>query len=187
MNIIQTDIPDVLLIEPRVFGDERGCFFESFNLRSFENAGLPINFVQDNISRSSKHVLRGLHYQIEQTQGKLVTVLEGQVLDVAVDLRKDSATFGKYVSTILSAEQPKFFWVPPGFAHGFLVTSAWATFFYKVTDYYAPQAERTILWNDPTLAIDWQLGAGEMPILSEKDSQGEHFLNAEIYPYGWQC
>ncbi|NEP57119.1 MAG: dTDP-4-dehydrorhamnose 3,5-epimerase [Symploca sp. SIO2G7] len=180
MNIISTEIPEVLIIEPRVFEDDRGFFYESYNERAFtEKAGVAIHFVQDNHSRSSQHVLRGLHYQIQQSQGKLVRVISGSVFDVAVDLRKNSSTFGQWVGCLISAENKRQIWVPPGFAHGFLVVSEIAEFLYKTTDYYAPQYERTLLWNDPDLAIDWPL-TGE-PILSAKDQAGQPLKTAEVY------
>ncbi|MGK7940342.1 MAG: dTDP-4-dehydrorhamnose 3,5-epimerase [Crocosphaera sp.] len=180
MKVIQTKIPDVVIIEPRVFGDDRGFFYESYNQKSFTEAtGINKNFVQDNHSKSQKNVLRGLHYQIQQPQGKLVRVVVGEVLDVAVDIRKSSPTFGQWVSCLLSAENKRQFWVPEGFAHGFVVLSDAAEFLYKTTDYYAPQYERSILWNDADLAIDWQL-KGE-PLLSKKDQQGLPFKEAEIF------
>ncbi len=180
MNVIKTKIPDVVIIEPRVFGDDRGFFYESYNEKSFTEAtGINKNFVQDNHSRSQKNVLRGLHYQIQQPQGKLVRVVVGKVLDVAVDIRKSSSTFGQWVSCLLSAENKRQFWVPEGFAHGFVVLSDAAEFLYKTTDYYAPQHERSILWNDTDLAIDWQL-EGE-PLLSKKDQAGSSFKEAEIF------
>ncbi len=164
-------IPDVYLIEPQVFGDERGFFFESFNQARFEQAiGRKVQFVQDNHSKSSKGVLRGLHFQAQQPQGKLVRVTQGEVFDVAVDIRPDSPTYGKWVGDILSAENKKQLWIPEGFAHGFLVMSGTAEFLYKTTDYYAPEYERCIIWNDPTLAIKWPLGGS--PNLSAKDQQG---------------
>ena len=173
-------IPDVILIEPKVFGDERGFFFESFNQAQFEQAiGKSVQFVQDNHSRSAKHVLRGLHYQIQQPQGKLVRVVQGEVFDVAVDLRKRSKTFGQWVGEILSAENKRQLWIPEGFAHGFVVLSDTAEFLYKTTDYYAPAHERCILWNDATLAIQWP--AGIQPILSAKDAQGKAFVDAEVF------
>ena len=173
-------IPDVVLIEPKVFGDERGFFFESFNQARFEEAiGRPVQFVQDNHSRSAKSVLRGLHYQIQQPQGKLVRVVQGEVFDVAVDLRKRSKTFGQWVGEILSAENKRQLWIPEGFAHGFVVLSDTAEFLYKTTDYYAPAHERCILWNDETLAIHWP--AGIQPILSAKDAQGKAFVDAEVF------
>lgn len=180
MKVIPTKIPDVLIIEPRVFGDDRGFFYESYNQKLFTEAtGITRNFVQDNHSRSLKNVLRGLHYQIQQPQGKLVRVVVGEVLDIAVDIRKTSPTFGQWVSCLLSAENKRQFWVPEGFAHGFLVLSEAAEFLYKTTDYYAPQYERTILWNDPDLKIDWQLT--EDPILSKKDQAGVRFKEAEVF------
>ncbi|MFM8898677.1 MAG: dTDP-4-dehydrorhamnose 3,5-epimerase [Burkholderiales bacterium] len=173
-------IPDVILIEPKVFGDERGFFFESFNQAQFEQAiGKSAQFVQDNHSRSVKHVLRGLHYQIQQPQGKLVRVVQGEVFDVAVDLRKNSKTFGQWVGEILSADNKRQLWIPEGFAHGFVVLSETAEFLYKTTDYYAPAHERCMLWNDATLAIQWP--AGIQPILSAKDAQGELFIEAEVF------
>lgn len=181
MNIIHTEIPDVLIIEPKVFGDSRGFFFESFNARDFaEKAGFPANFVQDNHSRSQRGVLRGLHYQIENPQGKLVRVVQGEVLDVAVDIRRSSPTFGKWVATRLSAEDHRQFWIPPGFAHGFVVLSESADFLYKTTDYYNPAAERCIRWDDPQLAIDWQLTSA--PLLSAKDQAGVLLQDAELFP-----
>ncbi len=180
MNIVPTEIPDVLIIEPRLFGDERGFFYESYNEKSFtEKTGVAVNFVQDNHSRSTQNVLRGLHYQIQQAQGKLVRVISGAVFDVAVDLRKNSPTFGQWVSCLISAENKRQIWVPPGFAHGFVVVSEVAEFLYKTTDYYAPQYERTLLWNDPDLAIDWPLTAD--PILSAKDQAGQPLKTAEVY------
>jgi dTDP-4-dehydrorhamnose 3,5-epimerase len=168
-------IPDVFLIEPQVFGDERGFFFESFNHAKFEDAiGRKVQFVQDNHSKSSKGVLRGLHYQTEHAQGKLVRVTQGEVFDVAVDIRKGSATFGQWVGQILSAENKKQLWVPEGLAHGFLVLSDTAEFLYKTTDYYAPEYERCIIWNDDTLKINWPLNTP--PILSPKDAAGERFI-----------
>ncbi len=180
MNVVATEIPDVLLVEPKVFGDERGFFFESFNERAWQEAtGLKRRFVQDNHSRSQKGVLRGLHYQIAQPQGKLVRVVWGEVYDVAVDLRRSSPTYGHWVGATLSAENKRQLWVPEGFAHGFLVVSDSAEFLYKTTDYYAPQHERTLLWNDPDLAIPWPL-EGE-PILSGKDLGGVLLHEAETY------
>lgn len=169
MNVTPTAIPEVLILEPKVFGDDRGFFFESFNARTFERVtGLRCEFVQDNHSKSSKNVLRGLHYQIKQPQGKLVRVMQGEVFDVAVDLRKSSKTFGHWVGVRLSAENKKQLWVPEGFAHGFLVLSETAEFLYKTTDYYAPEFERSLLWSDPTLKIDWPLEAE--PKLAAKDA-----------------
>jgi dTDP-4-dehydrorhamnose 3,5-epimerase len=180
MNIVRTDIPDVLIIEPKVFGDSRGFFFESFNQRQFEQlTGFVPSFVQDNHSRSARGVLRGLHYQIQQPQGKLVRVIAGEVFDVCVDMRRSSPTFGKSVCVSLSAENHRQLWIPPGFAHGFLVTSESADFVYKTTDYYAPEHERAVLWNDPTLAIAWPL-QGE-PLLSAKDKAGIPLAQAETF------
>ena len=180
MNITPTAIPEVLLIEPEVFGDERGFFFESFNQAKFEAViGRQVKFVQDNHSKSVKNVLRGLHYQIQQAQGKLVRVVQGEVFDVAVDIRKSSPTFGRWVGEVLSADNKKQLWVPEGFAHGFVVLSESAEFLYKTTDYYAPEYERSIGWNDPAIDIKWQING--KPILSTKDQQaktlatGEHF------------
>ncbi|RUM40642.1 MAG: dTDP-4-dehydrorhamnose 3,5-epimerase [Desulfobulbus sp.] len=180
MNVEKTAISDVLIIEPMVYGDERGFFFESFNQQRWQDeTGLETRFVQQNHSRSVKNVLRGLHYQIKQPQGKLVRVVLGEVFDVAVDLRSSSPTFGKWVGTHLTAENKKQFWVPEGFAHGFLVLSEVAEFLYLTTDYYAPEHERAIIWNDPDLGIAWPL-EGE-PGLSEKDRKAEFFTNAEVF------
>ena len=173
-------IPDVVLFEPRVFEDPRGFFFESHNQRQFEKTiGRQANFVQDNHSRSSRNVLRGLHYQVKQPQGKLVRVIAGEAFDVAVDLRKSSPTFGKWVGEILSAQNKKQLWVPEGFAHGFVVLSEHAEFIYKTTDYWAPEHERCIVWNDATLGIDWHING--QPILSAKDAQGVAFNEAEVF------
>ena len=181
MKIVNTALPDVLIIEPRVFGDARGFFFESFNLRVFqERTGLSPTFVQDNYSRSGRNVLRGLHYQIKQAQGKLVRVIVGEVFDVAVDIRRSSPTFGKWAGMMISAENKRQMWIPPGFAHGFLVLSDSADFLYKTTDYYAPEHERSILWNDPDIGIDWPL-KGE-PILAAKDRAGTRLREAEVFP-----
>jgi dTDP-4-dehydrorhamnose 3,5-epimerase len=180
MNVIHTAIPEVLIIEPKVYGDERGFFFESFNHRLFiEKTGVERRFVQDNHSRSGKNVLRGLHYQIAQPQGKLVRVVVGQVFDVAVDLRRSSPTFGRWVGAVLSAENKRMIWIPEGFGHGFLVQSEFAEFLYKTTGYYAPEHERCILWSDPDLAIAWPL-EGE-PRLSEKDKAGKLLQSAEVF------
>lgn len=174
MNVISTKIPDVLIIEPKVFGDDRGFFFESFNQKAFNEAtGLDVTFVQDNHSKSAKNVLRGLHYQVQQPQGKLVRVVLGEVFDVAVDIRKGSPTFGQWVGEILSAENKRQLWIPEGFAHGFLTLSQTAEFLYKTTDYYAPAHERCLVWNDGRLGIDWPI-EGE-PSLSSKDEVG-HLL-----------
>ncbi|WP_319421354.1 dTDP-4-dehydrorhamnose 3,5-epimerase [Pleurocapsa sp. FMAR1] len=180
MNVIQTTIPDVLIIESKVFGDDRGFFLESFNAKTFaEKTGVTSQFVQDNHSRSAQNVLRGLHYQIKQAQGKLVRVVLGEVLDVALDIRKSSPTFGQWTSCILSESNKRQFWVPPGFAHGFVVLSQTADFLYKTTDYYAPEYERSILWNDPALDIDWKI-SGE-PVLSNKDKEAVPLEQAEVF------
>ena len=180
MNATPLAIPDVILFEPKVFGDDRGFFFESFNQAQFDAAvGRPVKFVQDNHSRSVRNVLRGLHYQIQQPQGKLVRVAVGEVFDVAVDLRRSSPTFGRWVGAVLSAENKKQLWVPEGFGHGFVVLSEVAEFLYNTTDYYAPAHERCIIWNDPILSIDWQL-QGE-PVLSAKDAQGATFAQADVF------
>lgn len=182
MNIVTTNIPDVLIFEPRVFGDDRGFFFESFNERAFNEAtGRQVTFVQDNHSRSQRGVLRGLHYQIQNPQGKLVRVATGEVLDIAVDIRRGSPTFGHCVTVLLSEENKRQLWIPEGFAHGFVVLSETADFLYKTTDYYNPAAERCIAWNDPTLAIDWQLDGLE-PRLSAKDQQGKALADADLFP-----
>ena len=176
-------IADVILLEPKVFGDERGFFFESFNQAKFEAAvGKPIKFVQDNHSRSAKNVLRGLHYQIRQPQGKLVRVVQGEVFDVAVDLRKSSSSFGRWVGEILSAHNKRQMWVPEGFAHGFVVLSDTAEFLYKTTEYYAPDHERCIAWNDPDLAVGWPLPDATHPLISGKDQLGARFRVAELPP-----
>lgn len=180
MEVIDTSIPDVKLLKPRVFGDERGFFMESYNKQTLaELLGLDLEFVQDNHSRSSKNVLRGLHYQLKQAQGKLVRVVAGEVFDVAVDLRRSSPTFGKWEGAILSAKNNHQLWVPAGFAHGFVVLSETADFLYKTTDYYAPEHEKCIKWDDPTIAIEWPF-EGE-PSLSEKDKQGVAFEQAATY------
>ena len=181
MRITPTAIVDVLLIEPKVFGDDRGFFFESFNQRAFsEAARLSGEFVQDNHSKSARNVLRGLHYQIRQPQGKLVRVIAGEVFDVAVDIRRQSATFGRWVGQVLSGDNKRQLWIPPGFAHGFLVLSDSAEFLYKTTDYWAPEHERCILWSDPTLAIDWPRMDGA-PLLSKMDAVGTSFQAAEVF------
>ena len=180
MEVITTTIPDVLIIRPKVFGDERGFFMESFNRRTWrEQTGVDVDFVQDNHSRSARGVLRGLHYQIRQPQGKLVRVVAGEVFDVAVDLRRSSPTFGRWAGAVLSAENKLQFWVPPGFAHGFQVLSEQADFLYKATAFYAPEHERAIIWNDPDLGIDWPLPTA--PELSPKDRQAPRFRDAEVY------
>jgi len=180
MQIVQTAIPEVLIIEPQVYGDERGFFFESFNQQRFEAlTGVKADFVQDNHSRSAVNVLRGLHYQIQQPQGKLVRVVAGEVFDVAVDLRRQSATFGKWVGMVLSADNKRQLWVPPGFAHGFLVLKEGTEFLYKTTDYYAPQHERCIRWNDPEIGIEWPLASE--PVLSAKDQLGLDISKADVF------
>ncbi len=180
MKVLQTAIPDVLIIEPRIFGDERGFFMESYNRRTLlEKTGIDADFVQDNHSRSRRGVLRGLHYQIRQPQGKLVRVIAGEVFDVAVDLRRSSATFGRWTGVHLSEENKRMFWVPPGFGHGFLVLSESADFLYKATEFYAPEHERAIIWNDPELAIAWPDNITVE--LSAKDAQAPFFRDAEVY------
>lgn len=180
MDVVSTKIPDVLLIEPKIFGDERGFFFESFNQRVWEEkTGMQTKFVQDNHSRSQRGVLRGLHYQIKQPQGKLVRCVAGEVFDVAVDLRKDSPMLGQWVGVHLSAENKRQLWIPEGFAHGFLVLSETAEFLYKTTDYYCPEHERCIIWNDPHLEIKWP--SDVRPVLSEKDQQGRSFSRADKF------
>lgn len=180
MNVIKTKIPDVLLFEPKVFGDERGFFYESFNASAFEKAtGLVANFVQDNHSKSVKNVLRGLHYQTEQAQGKLVRVTEGEVFDVAVDLRRSSKTYGQWVGEVISSENRRSMWVPAGFAHGFLVLSETAEFLYKTTDFYAPDHEWIIKWDDPTIGVEWPI-VGQ-PELSAKDSAGKSLSEVETF------
>jgi dTDP-4-dehydrorhamnose 3,5-epimerase len=177
---IKTAIPDVILIEPKVFEDPRGYFFESYQKIRFTEAGIPWEFVQDNQSRSQRGILRGLHYQIRQPQGKLVRVIAGEIFDVAVDIRRNSPTFGRWVGDYLSAGNKRMIWVPAGFAHGFYVTSPEAEVIYKTTDYYALQWERTIAWNDPTIGIDWPIG-NVPPILSAKDAAGKLLAEAEVY------
>jgi len=181
MQFLSTTLPGVILIEPRVFEDERGFFFESYHEQRFTENGFSMEFCQDNHSRSKKGALRGLHYQIKQAQGKLVRVVIGEIYDVAVDIRKSSPTFGQWMGMYLSAENKKQLYVPPGFAHGFYVVSEWADVLYKTTDYYAPQWERTLLWNDPQVNITWPLPADQEPILSPKDSVGLPLAQAEIY------
>jgi dTDP-4-dehydrorhamnose 3,5-epimerase len=180
MQVVPTELPGVLLLEPRVFGDARGFFFESYNRRAFHKAtGLDVEFVQDNHSRSAKNVLRGLHYQIRQPQGKLVRVTEGEVWDVAVDLRRGSPAFGKWAGFTLSAQSKRMAWIPPGFAHGFLVVSDSADVLYKATDYYAPEHERTLLWSDAALGIRWPLAG--TPVLADKDRRGTPLAAAEVF------
>lgn len=181
MRAIQTAIADVLIIEPKVFGDERGFFYESFNQRKFDELiGRKVEFVQDNHSRSVRNVLRGLHYQIQHPQGKLVRAVQGRVLDVVVDIRRSSPTFGRHETIELSAENKRMVWIPPGMAHGFAVLSESAEFLYKTTDYWYPEHERSLLWNDPALAIDWQL-QGVAPTVSAKDMQGKKLAEAELF------
>ena len=181
MKVIRTAIPEVLVIEPKVFGDARGFFYESFNGREFaEHVAAGVEFVQDNHSRSAKGVLRGLHYQIEHAQGKLVRVTEGEVFDVAVDLRRSSPRFGRWSSALLSAENRRMLWIPPGFAHGFLVVSEAAEFLYKTTDYWYPQHERCLLWSDPALDIRWPLAGA--PLVAAKDAAGRTLAQADAYP-----
>ena len=180
MKVVETSLPDVLILEPKVFGDERGFFYESFNAAAFEAAtGLKRQFVQDNHSKSQRGVLRGLHYQIRQPQGKLVRVVAGEVFDVAVDLRRSSPSFGRWFGTHLSAQNQRQLWIPEGFAHGFVVLSESAEFLYKTTDYYAPEHERSLLWNDPELGIDWPFD--EPPQLSAKDQAGKLLRDAELF------
>jgi dTDP-4-dehydrorhamnose 3,5-epimerase len=179
MQFQPTTIPDIILITPKVFGDERGFFMETYQTRLFAEAGIQAQFVQDNHSRSKQGVLRGLHYQLRQTQGKLVRVVMGEIFDVAVDIRRSSPTFGKWVAVHLSAENRQQLWVPPGFAHGFYVLSEWAEVLYKTTDFYSPQWERGILWNDPAIGIDWPLLAEAPPSLSAKDEQAQFLQEAE--------
>lgn len=180
MEVVRTEIPDVLLLTPKVFGDDRGFFLESYNRKTFaDTTGVTLDFVQDNHSRSVKNVLRGLHYQIQQPQGKLVRTIIGEVFDVAVDIRRQSPTFGKWVGATLSAQNKHMFWIPPGFAHGFQVLSDVAEFIYKTTDYYAPEFERIIAWDDPDIAIQWPTNA--VPMLSQKDQNGNALKGAEIY------
>ena len=179
MKALRTALNDVLIIEPKVLGDARGFFLESYNERTMKELGVREHFVQDNHSFSSRNVLRGLHYQVQRAQGKLVRVVTGEVLDIAVDLRRSSSTYGKWYGVVLSQENKKMIWIPAGFAHGFRVISESADVLYKATDFYAPELERTIAWNDPTLAIDWQL-EGE-PIISGKDQNGTPFAQAETF------
>lgn len=181
MLVTPLSIPDVLVLTPKIFGDDRGFFFESFNALAFEQAtGLKRTFVQDNHSKSAKNVLRGLHYQIKHPQGKLVRVVQGEVFDVAVDLRKSSSTFGQWVGQHLSGENKKQIWVPEGFAHGFVVLSETAEFLYKTTDYYAPEFERSLLWNDPTVGVEWPFEGA--PLLANKDAAGFLFSELEVFP-----
>jgi dTDP-4-dehydrorhamnose 3,5-epimerase len=181
MKVIPTAIPDLFIIEPKVYGDDRGFFYESFNKKQFaELTGLELDFVQDNHSRSAQNVLRGLHYQIQRPQGKLVRVTSGEVLDIAVDIRKSSPTFGRHVAVELSSDNKRLLWIPEGFAHGFAVKSEFAEFLYKTTDYWFPEYERCIKWDDSSLAIDWRLDA--TPLLSGKDQAGKSLADAELFP-----
>lgn len=182
MKFVETSLPDVIRIEPAVHGDDRGFFMETWQARRFSEAGIDDEFVQDNFSHSSKDTLRGLHYQIEQSQGKLVRVVQGEVFDVAVDLRKSSPQYGQWVGEVLSAENKHQLWVPPGFGHGFLVLSETAEFEYKCTDYYAPEFERSIRWDDPDIGIEWPLVDGKQPMLSSKDAVAPFLKDAETYP-----
>jgi dTDP-4-dehydrorhamnose 3,5-epimerase len=181
MKYIQLDIPDVVLMEPEVFGDHRGFFMETFREEDFINHAAPVTFVQDNHSKSAQGILRGLHYQIKQPQGKLVRVILGEVFDVVVDIRKSSPYFGQWCGEILSAENKRMLWVPPGFAHGFYVLSETAEFIYKCTDYYALEHERSIIWNDPDIGVDWPIVPGTEPVLSQKDKEGTAFKTAEVF------
>ncbi len=181
MEFIQTDIPDVLLVKPRVFDDDRGFFMETFQANKMRTGGIAHDFVQDNHSRSKRGTLRGLHYQIDNVQGKLVRVTSGEIYDVVVDMRKSSPTFGKWVGAFLSAENKQQLWVPPGFAHGFHVLSESADVLYKATDFYNAKAERCIIWNDEDLGIEWHVPEGEKPVLSSKDLEGSSFKNAEVF------
>ncbi|WP_077339409.1 dTDP-4-dehydrorhamnose 3,5-epimerase [Pseudocolwellia agarivorans] len=181
MNIINTTIPDLKILEPKVFGDNRGFFLETFRSDWFKEHIADVTFVQDNHSKSSHGILRGMHYQLKQAQGKLVRVISGEVYDVAIDMRKNSSSFGQAFGTYLSAENKRQMWIPAGFAHGFFVTSESAEFVYKCTDYYAPEYEESVLWNDPDLAIDWPIPEGESPILSAKDKAGKQFKNAKYF------
>jgi dTDP-4-dehydrorhamnose 3,5-epimerase len=181
VNVVHTGVPDVVVLEPKVFGDDRGFFMESWNAKTFEKAGINATFVQDNHSRSAKGVLRGLHYQVEHAQGKLIRVIRGVVFDVAVDLRRSSPCFGKWVGVGLSAENKKMLWIPPGFAHGFLSLEEGSEFLYKCTDYYTPSAERSIIWNDKAIGIDWPL-SGMTPQLSSKDAVGVTLAAAVCFP-----
>jgi len=181
MKFIPTKIPDVILIEPRVYGDQRGFFVETFRADLYSEVGIPIEFVQDNHSGSRKGTLRGLHYQIHQTQGKLLRVVAGEIYDVAVDIRQSSPTFGQWVGEVLSAKNKSQLWIPPGFAHGFYVLSEWAEITYKATDFYAPEWDRTILWCDPTIGVEWPILPGTEPLLSTKDTQGKLLDEADLF------
>jgi dTDP-4-dehydrorhamnose 3,5-epimerase len=181
MEFERTTIPDVIVLQPKVLGDERGFFMETFRADDFAASGITGSFVQDNHSGSQQGILRGLHYQIRQAQGKLVRAVAGEIFDVTVDLRRSSATFGRWVGAVLSSQNKKQIWIPPGFAHGFYVLSEWAEVVYKTTDYYAPEWERSLLWNDPALGIEWPLLNGRPPVLSEKDFHGKLLLEAELF------
>jgi dTDP-4-dehydrorhamnose 3,5-epimerase len=181
MRFLPLEIPDVVRIEPKVFTDARGFFLESYHREQFQAAGLPTEFVQDNHSGSRRGALRGLHYQIRQPQGKLVRVVAGEVFDAAVDLRRSSPTFSRWVGVVLSAERKDQLWIPPGFAHGFYVLSDWAEVLYKATDYYAPDWERSLLWNDPAIGIAWPIPEGDEPVVSDKDSLGTPVAQAQVY------
>ena len=181
MQFIPTSIPDVILIKSKVFGDSRGFFMETYRENLFVEAGIPDRFVQDNHSGSQQGTLRGLHYQIRKTQGKLVRVVVGELFDVAVDIRRSSPTFGEWVGEVLSAENKRQLWVPPGFAHGFYVLSEWAEIAYKATDYYAPEWDRSILWNDPDIGVDWPILPDSQPLLSAKDQQGKLLAEADLF------
>jgi dTDP-4-dehydrorhamnose 3,5-epimerase len=182
MKFLPSEISGIVIIEPRVFGDERGFFMETFQEKLFQEAGIPVKFVQDNHSGSRRGILRGLHYQVKQVQGKLVRVVAGEIYDVAVDIRASSPTCGKWVGLRLSAANRRQVWIPPGFAHGFYVLSDWAEVIYKTTDFYAPQWERTLMWNDPDIAIQWTLSDDQPPILSPKDANGTRFREIELLP-----
>jgi dTDP-4-dehydrorhamnose 3,5-epimerase len=181
MTFERTDLPEVLIYRPKILGDERGFFLETFRADEFARAGITGPFVQDNHSGSRQGILRGLHYQIRQSQGKLVSAIAGEIYDVAVDIRRSSPTFGRWVSVVLSSENKLHVWVPIGFAHGFYVLSEWAEIVYKTTDYYASEWERTVQWNDPTLGIQWPLLNGRAPVLSEKDSRGKILAEADLF------
>ena len=185
MQFIPTAIPEVIIIKPQVYGDERGFFMETFHASRFAAAGIRADFVQDNHSGSRQGILRGLHYQVRQAQGKLVRAIAGEVFDVAVDLRRASPTFGRWMGQCLSAQNRRQVWIPPGFAHGFYVLSAWAEIIYKATDFYAPEWERTLLWNDPDLGIEWPILPGQAPLLSAKDVVGTPLRQADVYEPGW--
>ena len=182
MRVVPTSLPDVVMLEPRVFGDDRGFFCETWNRRAFAEAGIDVDFVQDNHSRSTRGILRGLHYQTARTQGKLVRVVAGEVFDVAVDLRRSSPTFGRWFGALLSESNRRMLWVPPGFAHGFYVTGESADFLYKCSDYYSPQHEVSIRWDDAEIGIEWPLPAGQAPTLSAKDAAGLSFADAPKFP-----